>query len=612
MAGWWIFAVALNYGRGVIRNGLFTAFGLSALACAAGCGRSTVFECVVGGAPTSLDFGGVPFGSSVSRSLTVSSQSNNGCFLSRIAMGAGSDPGFAAAQSNLGIQPDTEMSVTVTFKPQSAAVHATGTLVFQTSDPDRPSFSIPVSATVEACDLTTQDGGVNFGTVTIGDPTDQTLTLTNLGLATCEVSVAVSSSSDPGFSLPTSQATALTIAPGASSTLTVQFETGANNPPAVRTGALTITSNDPQAPAVSAPLQAMLPVCALGVIPPGGLDFGNIGLNGSATDQITLFNDGGLACNVSGLALDPTSDPDFTLPAQATAFTVAPGAQAQVSVTFSDTSGINPPFLRTGTLDFETGDLANPSAAVPLEAYVNVACVAASQWIYVVDSSSNTFARFDPATLTFTTIGTLSCPSGFGVTPFSMAVDQNAVAWVLYDSGNLFQVDTSTASCQATTFVPDQSDEQLFGMSFVFQPTTGLDTLYIAGDPRNNGSTDLATVSFPSLAVSTIAPVDLAGGELAGTGDGELWDFVPQGSGNGPVLAQLDPATAAVLTSLPLTNISSDFQSFAMKFWGGSFWIFIDNQVYQVPRATGVASLVVADDGLEIVGAGVSTCAPVQ
>src|ERR1700722_4497918 len=120
MPGWWIFAVALNYGRGVIRTGYFATFVLGALACAVGCGRSTVFACVVGVAPTSLDFGAVTFGASVSRSVTVSPQSNNGCFLSRIAMGAGSDPGFAVAETNLGIQPETEMSVTVTFKPESA------------------------------------------------------------------------------------------------------------------------------------------------------------------------------------------------------------------------------------------------------------------------------------------------------------------------------------------------------------------------------------------------------------------------------------------------------------------------------------------------------------
>jgi hypothetical protein len=59
-----------------------------------------------------------------------------------------------------------------------------------------------------------------------------------------------------------------------------------------------------------------------------------------------------------------------------------------------------------------------------------------------------------------------------------------------------------------------------------------------------------------------------------------------------------------------------------MKFWGGSFWIFVNNDedglgsigsVYEVPRDTpSTIRTVVADTGGRyIVGAGVSTCAPI-
>jgi hypothetical protein len=281
-----------------------------------------------------------------------------------------------------------------------------------------------------------------------------------------------------------------------------------------------------------------------------------------------------------------------------------------VSVTFNDLSGATPPLLRQGTLDFETGDPLNPTAEVPLEAYVNIAC-APTQWIYTVDEVGK-FARFDPVSLTFTDLGTLSCPTQFDGTPASMAVDQNGVAWVIYSSGELFQVDTTTVACQSTSFARDQSGFLDFGMSFVFQPATGMDTLYVVGwESHGDTSDDLATISFPSLVLTPIAPVSLGEGELAGTGDGELWDFIP-GPGGGAVFVQLDPATANVLATLPLPNIDAFDQSYATKFWGGSFWIFVGSQVYEVPRATGVASLLIANDGYEIVGAGVSTCAPVQ
>jgi len=106
--------------------------------------------------------------------------------------------------------------------------------------------------------------------------------------------------------------------------------------------------------------------------------------------------------------------------------------------------------------------------------------------------------------------------------------------------GNLYRIDTSDASCEATSFVPDQAP---FGMSFLFDSSTGVDTLQ-------------------------------------------------------------------VIQTLPVATVGSG--GFAMKFWGGSFWIFINDTVFQVPRNTGVATQVVSDDGYMIVGAGVSDCAPVQ
>jgi hypothetical protein len=50
-----------------------------------------------------------------------------------------------------------------------------------------------------------------------------------------------------------------------------------------------------------------------------------------------------------------------------------------------------------------------------------------------------------------------------------------------------------------------------------------------------------------------------------------------------------------------------------MKFWGGSFWLFLDSSVYQVSRDALDDVQWVANYGHGlIVGAGVSTCAPVQ
>ena len=76
-----------------------------------GCDRSSDYECVVGVSPTSLDFGSTPFGTSVSRSVMVSALYNDGCSVSGITLGVGSDPGFAVEGSGtLGVEPEDRVA----------------------------------------------------------------------------------------------------------------------------------------------------------------------------------------------------------------------------------------------------------------------------------------------------------------------------------------------------------------------------------------------------------------------------------------------------------------------------------------------------------------------
>jgi hypothetical protein len=195
-----------------------------------------------------------------------------------------------------------------------------------------------------------------------------------------------------------------------------------------------------------------------------------------------------------------------------------------------------------------------------------------------------------------------------------MAVDQQTVAWVEYEDGGLFRVDTTTAACTATAFRRNPA-LTYFGMGFVFQPATGVDTLYVAGG-RNNPSipSTLGTISFPSLALTPVGSIVFGDPELTGTGDGQLWGFAPATSSatGEAVLAQIDPLTGATLTKYQFSQLFALPTSYALKFWGGSFWLFLNASIYEVPRATGVPRMVVADSGHRVVGAGVSTCAPLQ
>jgi hypothetical protein len=476
---------------------------------------------------------------------------------------------------------------------------------------------VPLAGRVRSdCTLAVSPLAVDFGRVPIDTTASASVNIANTGRDSCEVAgIALGQGSDPQFALGSGQANSFSLAPGAGQSIALAFHPTDMATPHHRTGQLVLQSTDSKRATVSVPLSADIDIGCVLTIAPDKLDFGEVFLNASASRAVTLVNNGTNVCQVSGVGFSSDTDPNFTFAAgQARAFAVQPGANQTISVTFGAFDSA-PPHSRTGFLVLQTGNSRAPTASIPLSVTISSPCVAASRWIYAVDDVG-IFWRFDPATSTFTKIGALNCPAAPGETPFSMAVDQNAVAWVVYQDGNLYKVDTGTGRCEATNFQVGQYGYTSFGMGFVFDPSTGIDTLYIAPDNSDNTMSDLATLSFPSLEVTRIGPIAAGAAELTGTGDGSLWGFVPSWANpdDQAVLVRLDPTSGATLEqyaypSLPAST--GDIHSWALKFWGGSFWIFLDGLVYEVPRATPqTIRPVITDTAHNIVGAGVSTCAP--
>lgn len=343
------------------------------------------------------------------------------------------------------------------------------------------------------CVLAVEPQALDFGDVAPLGTAERQLTLRDEGDGACLVSApALAAGSDSGFSLAAAPAQQL-LQPGAAATLTVRFAAGPPALPLERLGELTAATTDLELPELHVPLRARLKLCSLAVAP-SPLDFGNVILNSALTRTLAVTNVGSAECRVSGLALLAGTSPLFSLPAQPLAFSLAPGAGATVSVSFAARDSA-PPHQRTGTLGLDADDLASPRREVPLSAYINTVCTQAGQYIYAVDNSGM-FSRFDPATLSWHDIGLLRCPTTS--TPFSMNVDQRAVAWVLFDDGNLFRVDTATAACSATSYAPGQAGFQFFGMGSAFDSSTGVDTLYLAGTRSWCSPAPGATSSAPA------------------------------------------------------------------------------------------------------------------
>jgi len=200
-----------------------------------------------------------------------------------------------------------------------------------------------------------------------------------------------------------------------------------------------------------------------------------------------------------------------------------------------------------------------------------------------------------------------------------MAVDRNGTAWVVFLDGHLFKVKTSDASCTATSYVPGQSGFTTFGMGFASNFKGSADeTLFVSSSSASamNPATPqrLAKIDLTTLALSVVGTYDKtnARAELTGTGDGTLFGAF---EGTPYVVSEIDKSSASILSMAPQTAISypPNGSNFAFAFWGGDFWLFVgpgsNTDVFHYQPSTGMTTKI-STESFEVVGAGVSTCAP--
>jgi streptogramin lyase len=251
--------------------------------------------------------------------------------------------------------------------------------------------------------------------------------------------------------------------------------------------------------------------------------------------------------------------------------------------------------------------------------------------VYVVDGDKNLLS-FSPADdkNEFKLIGKLDCPAGptwparggLPSSPFSMSVDRQARAWVLYGSGEIFWVDTKDASCNASTFSKGASGYELFGMGFAAdQAGSSSEKLFIAGgDAGDLSGGNLAQLDPTTMTINTINTLPSAdlSPELTGTGNGDLYAYFP---GLSAFVAKLNKSTGAVEHKWNVPAASGSVRAWAFAHWGGKFYIFVtttdflglseNSQVIRLDPSDGSTQTILSNIQYRIVGAGVSTCAPV-
>ncbi len=253
--------------------------------------------------------------------------------------------------------------------------------------------------------------------------------------------------------------------------------------------------------------------------------------------------------------------------------------------------------------------------------------------IYVVDQDYRLLS-FDPREIdgtgaAFSLVGNLNCPAGSSwsnwgggdpATPFSMSVDRMGNAWVLYTSGEIFKVSITNASCQASGFQKGQMGFELFGMGYVSDsPGSAAETLFLAGGSAAQSELgNLGSVDGTTLGVATIGalPTSEHNPEMTGTGNAELYGYFPGSAST--FVAKLSKTDSTIVESWPLAALGGSARAWAFAHWGGKFYMFIttqgvglEPQVKVLDPTTGMETVAIANSPYVVVGAGVSTCAPI-
>ena len=236
-------------------------------------------------------------------------------------------------------------------------------------------------------------------------------------------------------------------------------------------------------------------------------------------------------------------------------------------------------------------------------------CEDTSDLVYAISRDGNGLYLFDPVTVTFDYLGDLDCDM-WG-TPNSMGIARDGMAYVRWSDETLYQVDLQTLQCTPTSY-GQQSSFGAFGMGFATESAgSWRDELFVAN------ASSLARLNTQTWQLDPIGPLP-SQSELTGNADGELWAFLPLEQPAALVRLSKTDGQPEEFMSLQGFPSAYEIDAFAFAHWGGDFWLFVrtygvgsSSDVYRVD-ANGQMTVAARRVGFDIVGAGVSTCAPSQ
>ena len=271
---------------------------------------------------TAIDFGTIDAGQTGEQAITIT---NTGTATLEIT-GIESDvSGLTFDTTMFTLEPNSSQTVTITF-PSSTEGTFSGNITISSNDPDRATQTLSVSIIVQPPPvpaIAVPQTAVDFGTIDAGQTGQQTITITNTGTATLEITGIESDVSGLTF-----EPSMFTVEPNGSQTVTITFPSSTEG---TFSGNITISSNDLQSGTQTLSVSVIVqpPPAPVISVQQTAVDFGTVAFAQPVQETITITNTGtaslmitGIQSNVAGLTFEPST------------FTVEPNGSQTVTVRF--------------------------------------------------------------------------------------------------------------------------------------------------------------------------------------------------------------------------------------------------------------------------------------
>jgi hypothetical protein len=296
--------------------------------------------------PSAVSFGGVRVGQSGWKGATVTNQGTSALTISQAALTGSSFFFLSAPSLPLVLAPGKSTTFGIKFAPQSAQP-ANGSLTI--SSASGAQIIVPVTGWGAQSLIAVNPMSMNFGSVSVGANSAQTLMITNLGNAT--LTITSEAISGAGFSLP-GPLQPIGISDNQTVPLTVQFapQAGGN-----ATGILTLVSDAPTSPltislsgnGVTAPTPQL-------TITPNPVNFSSVVTGTTNSQTVKLTNTGNANLTVDTASISGTG---FTMSGLNPPLTLSAAQGATFTVQFApqNTGGAS------GSLVFRSNDPNSPT-----------------------------------------------------------------------------------------------------------------------------------------------------------------------------------------------------------------------------------------------------------